>query len=419
MVTRRALLSSALAAGVAGTIAMPEPAHAAPLRQVSFRAWDSGAAFGAGGDYEGVTVVSDGLTIGTPVQRFWYAGREYETARWTTPWIDLDFGLTELVASWNAVTPPGTWIEVAARGYRHGSWTGWFILGRWTAGDGAADIRRASLDGQSTTAAKVNTDTLVTQNGYAFPRYQLQARLMRPVGSGASPKIRLLGGVASRWSANPVPTSQGRLALGTVLPVPTYSQETHAGHFPEYNGGGEAWCSATSTAMVLDYWRMGPDAATIGWVLQRYPGERRPQVDHAARQTYDYVYGGTGNWPFNAAYAASRGLRAYVTRLRTLNEAEQYIAAGIPLIVSVSFSSSQLTGAGYSTNGHLLVIVGFTSTGDVVVNDPASHLRADDNQVRFTYRRAQFENVWIPKGGIAYVYAPWGRTMPQLPADRR
>ena len=47
--------------------------------------------------------------------------------------------------------------------------------------------------------------------------------------------------------------------------------------------------------------------------------------------------------------------------------------AGIPLVASVSFGAGQLDGAPISSsNGHLLVIVGFEADGDVVVNDPAA-----------------------------------------------
>jgi hypothetical protein len=54
-----------------------------------------------------------------------------------------------------------------------------------------------------------------------------------------------------------------------------------------------------------------------------------------------------------------------------------------------------------------MVVVGFTEDGDVVVNDPASHLIADDGQVRFTYRRDQLENAWVPhSGGTVYVIHP-------------
>src|SRR4029079_13652516 len=167
-------------------------------------------------------------------------------------------------------------------------------------------------------------------------------------------------------------------SLRDDLGVPTYSQEIHAGEFPEYDGGGEAWCSPTSTAMILDFWHAGPTASE----LASFPGATKadgspyvdPQVDYASRAVYDWHYQGAGNWPFNTAYAGSRGLNAFVTRLRSLAEAEQFIKAGIPLVASLSFKKGDLPGAGYGTNGHLMVIVGFAPNGDVVVNDPASHL---------------------------------------------
>jgi hypothetical protein len=166
--------------------------------------------------------------------------------------------------------------------------------------------------------------------------------------------------------------------------------------------------------MVVGFWGTGPSAAETAWVTP-------PQdavVDHAARNVYDYTYDGCGNWPFNTAYAAEYGLEGFVTRLRSLAEAERFIAAGIPLVASVSFKKGELKGAGYGTNGHLLVIRGFTATGDVVVNDPASHLIPDDAQVRVVYNREEFENVWVPhSGGIVYVIHPAGVALPPAPAQ--
>ncbi len=172
----------------------------------------------------------------------------------------------------------------------------------------------------------------------------------------------------------------------------------HSGEFPQYGGGGEAWCSPTSTAMVLGYYGRLPAASSYGWA----GSSTEPWVDEAARRTYDHSYEGTGNWPFNTAYAASRGLDAFVTRMRSLNDVEPLIVAGIPVVVSVSFPSGGLTGAPISsTAGHLLVVVGFDANGDVVVNDPAASSAAG---VRRTYGRAQFEKVWLEgSGGTAYV----------------
>ena len=95
-----------------------------------------------------------------------------------------------------------------------------------------------------------------------------------------------------------------------------------------------------------------------------------------------------------------------------------FIAAGIPLVVSVSFKKGELTGAGYGTNGHLMVIRGFTATGDVIANDPASHLLADNARCASSTTATEFENVWVPhSGGIVYVIAPAGHALPTPPAQ--
>ena len=60
---------------------------------------------------------------------------------------------------------------------------------------------------------------------------------------------------------------------------------------------------------------LGPSAADLAWID---PALADPCVDHAARFTFDAAYDGTGNWPFNTAYAAHFGLDAFVTRLRSL-----------------------------------------------------------------------------------------------------
>ena len=63
-----------------------------------------------------------------------------------------------------------------------------------------------------------------------------------------------------------------------------------------------------------------------------------------------------------------------------------------------------------STNGHLLVIRGFTATGDVIVNDPAV---ATDAQARKVYPRADFERVWLGGSrGTVYVMRPAGFPLP-------
>lgn len=83
-----------------------------------------------------------------------------------------------------------------------------------------------------------------------------------------------------------------------------------------------------------------------------------------------------------------------MTRLRSLREAERFVRAGIPLVASLRFGAGKLSGSPIrATNGHIMVIVGFTDNGDVVVNDPAA--RNGGGVVR-TYERGKFENAWIP-----------------------
>ena len=140
-----------------------------------------------------------------------------------------------------------------------------------------------------------------------------------------------------------------------------------------------------------------------------------PEVDYTARYVYDYHYQGAGNWPFNTAYAAERGLVSDVTQLHNLREAEPFIRAGIPLVASVAWNSNKLDGGIKSTNGHLMVIGGFTGNGNVIAYDPASPTNAD---VRHVYDREQFERAWIPaSGGIVYVDRPVGYATPSLTAN--
>jgi hypothetical protein len=175
----------------------------------------------------------------------------------------------------------------------------------------------------------------------------------------------------------------------------------HEGHYPQWGGGGEAWCSPTSVSMVLAYWDALPPAGQYGWVPDGHPA---PWVDEVARRVYDHGYDGAGNWAFNTAYAGGRVPEAHVTRLRSLRAAERYLADGVPLVISVAFGSDDLDNTPItSSNGHLLVVVGFQADGDVVVNDPAADPRQRE-RVRRVYDRAQLEKVWQQASdGLAYV----------------
>jgi len=420
------VVSVALIAPASPTGAVSDPAkQASAPRHVAYHAYDSKADFSSG-SFDGTTATANGLRITNPVGQLNYtdpfgdgSAKTYDYGTWTSPVVTPGFNYTELISSWNASTPGDSWVEVSVRGTAEtGATSKWYVLGRWTANDDK--LHRTSLSGQRDELATVLIDTLATVNDHTFSDYQLRLNLYRLAGTTDTPTVRTLGAMASSLPDDKkVPASPLGGAEGIVLNVPTYSQEKHIGEYPQWDNGGEAWCSPTSTSMVMDYWGAGPDSSGYptghGWVDPAYSD---PQVDHAARQTFDYNYDGAGNWPFNAAYAATGGLEGFVTRLRSLTEAEQFIKAGIPLVASVSFKKGQLTGAGYGTNGHLMVIVGFDEDGNVVVNDPASHLIPSNDQVRTTYDREQFENTWVPhSGGVVYVIHPASVPLPPSPAE--
>ncbi|AKT52447.1 peptidase C39 family protein [Arsenicicoccus sp. oral taxon 190] len=424
--SRRALLGGvgAAAAALALPLSSATPSASAAAAR-NMRLWRCTGSALAGGARAGTRYVNGTVVMGTPQGRTSYTdpygagtARTYEQGTWTTGWYTPEFAMTQVVPSWRALTPGGTFITVWLQAITTtGRTTSWFSLGRWSEMTGGSP-HRMTVDGQGDAYATVATDTLKARPGYAFRAWRMQVALYRPAGTTATPTVTALNAMSSSvptGSAVTVPMSPVGVGRGRVLAVPTYSQMMHVGHYPQLNGGGEAWCSGTSTAMLLDYWRVGPSATDTAWVSPR--PHTNPQVDHAVSKVFDYGYDGSGNWPFNTAYAGTRGLDAFVTRLRSLNEAERFIAAGIPLAVSTSFSSTQLTGAGFGTSGHLMVIAGFDGAGNVVVNDPASGMRASNAAVRKTYNRAQFENAWARSGGTTYVMRPFSVALPARPAQ--
>jgi len=321
-------------------------------------------------------------------------------AAWTGAEQSIGFPATQLVASWTARTPPGSWIEVELRATTAaGARTKWFVMGRWSEhGD-----PRTSVPGQGDEDGDVAVDTFVARR----PVVGYQARV---TAHGAGARVGRLGVMASAVPLRPPGPSP--TAGASALTVPAHSQHEHAGHHPEYDGGGANWCGPAAVAMVLAFWRRGPGPDELGWVGD---GCLCPAVDHAARGSHDPSYQGTGNWPFNVAYAGPYGLAGFVTRLRSAAELERLVRAGIPVITSQSFKAHELPGAGYSTCGHLMVVTGFTAGGDILVNDPAA---PSDAEVRRVYPRAAFEQVWLRgsgSGGIVCVLHPPEFSLP--PSD--
>ncbi len=325
----------------------------------------------------------------------------------TSPEIDPQIAWDELVLSWNVDSPTDTGLKFEARGVYPDHTTRWYVMGLWSAP--GSQLPRESVNKQRDADGNVLTDTLVLQR--PGPRLQVRISVVSPPssavsppdnhrpnsevrgpqsGSGLSPltshlspilKLLTLSFLDSK-SLKPV-LEPNRAAWGKTVDVPERSQLAYKDQ--------QGWCSPTSLSMVLAYW---------GKQLNRPEMDR--DVPDIANCIYDPQWKGTGNWPFNTAFAgAYPGMRAYVARFTDVSELEDWIAAGIPVICSVSYRL--MHGKGQS-DSHIVVCVGFTPDGDAVINDPWAHVEKGE-RVRCTVPRANLIAAWkVSKFTVYLVY---------------
>jgi hypothetical protein len=378
-------------------VASAEPEE--PVYQTGFDEWVASKGHFSGWQTSGIRLSADGELVLDPATAAsetdpygygayyggnFYTGGTYWVGEATSPAVPADFDLDELIPSWNAATPAGTWLEVLARVELDGRWTKWYNLGIWASG--AETIRRHSVPLQGDGDADVAVDTLIVSAEEAVVEaYQLRVRLFS-VDGATTPSVRYLSVAYSTTPPeNSDPSSGDPAHWDMLLGVPTCSQMM-------YPDGGSGWCSPTSTSMVASYWNNDGGAC-------------EPGVRAAVAGTYDWVYDGTGNWPFNTAYAGTLGLHGSVRRFSSMEEIEAWVARGVPVVIGFAWGEGDLRGAALpSSAGHLAVVVGFDSQGNPIVNDPA----ADGNEgVQRVYQRSELERLWLEeKGGTVYLITP-------------
>ena len=316
------------------------------------------------------------------------AGNRGETVL-LSPAIAAGILWNELIVSWNAKAPAGTFVIVEAAAIADGKPTKFYTIGRWSLDNRI--FPRTSVRGQKDADGKVDTDTLVlTKMATAA-----QIRITLGGTNGALPSLKFLGLSFANTKVVLTNRPPNRAAWGKIIPTPGHSQHG----YPQESG----WCSPTSLSMVLSRW-----AGRL----------HRPEMDMpvpvVAGAVYDDSFGGTGNWPFNTALAGSfPGMRAYVTRFDDLREVEDWIAAGIPVILSARWDYLK-DGRPYDANGHLIVCTGFTPDGDVVINDPATRLERGE-KVQHIYQRANVIRAWAKSNNAVYLVYPEGATLPADP----
>src|SRR6185437_5055383 len=267
----------------------------------------------------------------------------------------------ELIVSWNAEAPPGTFLKVEASARFAGHAAKFYELADWSPDNEA--FPRTSVRNQKDADGAVRTDTLVLTH----LADSAQIRVTLGGLNGVRPTLKFLGACFSNTEVPTAAIPPNRAAWGKVVSTPERSQHGYP--------GASGWCSPTALSMALGRWAeiLGRPEMNLG-------------VPQVAGAVYDAGYGGTGNWAFNTALAGSfSGMRSYVTRFDDLSEVEDWIAAGIPVILSARWDWLR-PGRPLDAAGHLIVCIGFTENGDVIVNDPSAHLDRGQT-VRQIYKR--------------------------------
>ena len=278
--------------------------------------------------------------------------------------IDPSINWDEAIVSWNVKRPENAQLHIEARTVYPDHLTKWYVLGDWSLDPQAGP--RQSTAHQADDDGTVYTDTLSVKRKGG----RLQLRLTG-TGGGTLTRLSLLSVSFCDTDGKLIKEEPDRTAWGKKIEMPFRRQ----GAYPN----GSVLCSPTSVSMTLWHWSQ---------VLHR------PEIDDdvpaVQKAVYDPVYKGTGNWPFNTAYFGSKdGLMGYVSRFSSIRELERWINQGTPVICSVSFQL--LTGKVLdrkTESGHLVVLIGFTESGDPIFNDPAQH------EGGHVYARAQFEAAW-------------------------
>ena len=328
-------------------------------------------------------------------------GQAFRTGWFETPPMAVA-GFDRAVVTWTATTPKGTWLKLEMRARIDGRWTARSPLALWSSDP---SFWSRSYPAKANADGRINVDTLELKR--FADALQVRVWLASSLPTSGLPTSGLPTSTATAWS----PSVRGLNALtfdssmrgmatgnalrsptwGKELPVPLRSQMIYPNSGPLK--GGEVWCSPTSLTMVLEYWgnKLGQQLAD--------------PVPLATRRVWDAAYAGGGNWAFNMAYVANKGLKANVIRLSGLAQAEEWIESGVPLVLSIGWRKGELEGAPIaSSQGHILVLRGFTKEGDPIMNEPA---QPSDARVRTVYRRAQLERLWLEhSGGIAYLVQP-------------
>ncbi len=273
-----------------------------------------------------------------------------------------------LILSWNAHTPDWSGIGFRVSVRIDGVWTAWVPMGEWRQvfpvrqpeGPVHRDIDTATWDG---TADAIRVRARLTSNH-----------------RDESPTVRHVVVATIPVSSDETEISPDASDEPFDITIPFRSQ------MDEDPRIAPRICGPTSLTMFL--------------------ATREPDVTTRTIATlaYDAVHDVYGNWAHLAAVAGEHGYAAWVEQFRRLSDVEDRVRAGFGAILSIAYEQDELTGSPIPrTNGHLVVLRGRTTEGDVICNDPAF---PDEHGNGVIYPRTEFERLWANHGGTTILMHP-------------
>jgi hypothetical protein len=272
----------------------------------------------------------------------------------------FDIGLP----SWNGSAPGDSGgFRVLIRVPYGTGWSPWLEVGYW----------KANLwpGTKPTTFAGGRIDIDTVELSFYATSWQFKIEMKRLAASVPSPTVRLLSFVASDSRT----TAEFDLSAALAdRPPAIFIPTTFLAQYKISSEFGGRICSPTTVAMILLSYGISVDPLPF------------------ALDTYDPYWGIFGVWPRVVQNAAEHGLRGTVARIRSWSQAYDVLAKGGRIGMSVGPPL-------YS--GHLMMVAGFTASGDPIVHDPA---RSSDGYAH-VFNKADLSKSWFEKGGVAYVFS--------------
>ena len=224
--------------------------------------------------------------------------------------------------------------------------------------------------------------------------------MSKPEATFTPPQTPPLTPDASPGTDDDVTRLRARVTLESTRPNQTplfsllaLSVIDHTRKLPPDDSRGPAWGKEIPADFRSQGWEnadisyrvCGP--TSTGMMLTAH-GLRLPTAK-VADACWDELNGIYGNWPFIAAGASAlmrrysdslpvkpghhKVYQAYVNWAPDWKAAEAEILAGNPCVVSIHYGPHELKGSPtVESEGHLILVRGFTKDGNVIVNDPAS-----------------------------------------------